>query len=212
MKLVRSLSLSRRALGAHRLRSVLALVGLSIGIAAVIALRAVGAGARLEALAEIEKMGTNLLVVQAGRAPAIAGRARQTPLITTLTAEDGAALATECRTVVAAAPAQDSTFEVKYGDTVTRTMIMGSTADYVRITNSLLDRGRLFTDEEAESATRVAVVGSQAARNLFAGLDPIGETIRVGRIPFSVVGVLREKGGGVGREVDILLLESAGAP
>jgi len=198
MRLARNLSLSRRGLGAHKTRTFLALVGLSIGTAAVIVLRAAGDGARREAVAEIEKMGTNLLIVQAGRAQVVAGRARQGNLLSTLTVEDGQAVAAECRTVAAAAPAQDRTLEVKYGDTMTRTMVLGSTADYLRISNSQIASGRLFTDEEAESATRVAVVGDQAARNLFAGADPIGKIIRVGRIPFVVVGVLLEKGVGLG--------------
>lgn len=195
MRLYRNVALSRRALCARRLRSTLALLGLSVGIAAVIAVRALGEGAEREAVRKIESMGTNLLVVQAGRTRTIAGRARQESLATTLTLDDAAAIGDLGPLLAAWAPTVERALPIKYGEVMTRTTVLGTTPDYVRACNSQLREGRLFSGDELRSSSRVAVLGHQAARNLFPPpSSPIGETIRVGRIPFVVIGVLREKG------------------
>ncbi len=196
MKIYKNILLSGRALSAHKLRTFLSLVGMSVGVAAVVTMTAVGGGARREALAKIEKMGTNLLVVQAGRTPRAPGRARQESLVTTLRLKDGQAISLECPSVAAAAAAQEKALKVKYAGTMTLTTVLGSTSDYPTICNSTLEKGRLFTDEDDQAAARLAVLGFQAARNLFGGNDPLGEIIRIRSIPFEVVGILKEKGVG----------------
>jgi putative ABC transport system permease protein len=198
MKIFRNLLFSIRALSTRKLRTGLSLLGMSIGVAAVIMMTAMGSGARKEALAKIEKMGTNLLVVQAGRAPRAPGRARQEDLVTTLKLGDWEAFVASCPSVAAAAPTQEKALKVTYADVLITTNILGSTPDYPGICNSVLGRGRLFTDDEDRTAVRLAVLGSQTARNLFGRNDPLGETIRIRGIPFRVIGVLKEKG--VGRD------------
>ena len=194
MKLYRNIRISRKTLFLHKLRTFLALLGITIGVAAVIIMVAIGEGAQHEVLRQIEAMGTNLLFVNAGRMKTFAGRERQIGIVTTLKIRDSEAIAEECSAVALAAPAQDRTLQVKYGNYSTMTKILGSSSAFQNIRNFPTVKGRFFTEEENKAALRIAVIGSQAFDNLFEGKDPIGETIRVRKIPFDVIGVLKSKG------------------
>ena len=194
MKLYRNIRISRKTLFSHKLRTFLALLGITIGVAAVIIMVAVGEGAQREVLQQIEAMGTNLLVVNAGRIKTFAGRERQIGIVTTLKISDNEAIAEECSAVMLAAPAQDRTLQVKYGNYSTMTKILGSSSAFQNIRNFSAVKGRFFTEEENKAAFRVAVIGRQVSDNLFEGKDPIGETIRLRKIPFEVIGVLKSKG------------------
>lgn len=194
MKLYRNIRISRKTLFSHKLRTFLALLGITIGVAAVIIMVAVGEGAQREVLQQIEAMGTNLLVVNAGRVKTFAGRERQIGIVTTLKIRDSEAVAEECSAVALAAPAQDRNLQVKYGNYSTMTKILGSSSAFQNIRNFPTVKGRFFTEEENKAAFRVAVIGSQIFDNLFEGKDPIGEIIRVRKIPFEVIGVLKSKG------------------
>ena len=194
MKIYRNIKISRKTLFSHKLRTFLALLGITIGVAAVIIMVAVGEGAQREVLQQIEAMGTNLLVVNAGRVKTFAGRERQIGIVTTLKIRDSEAIAEECSAVALAAPAQDRTLQAKYGNYSTMTKILGSSSAFQNIRNFPTVKGRFFTEEENKAAFRVAVIGSQVFDNLFEGKDPIGETIRVRKIPFEVIGVLKSKG------------------
>jgi putative ABC transport system permease protein len=194
MKLYRNIRISRKTLFSHKLRTFLALLGITIGVAAVIIMVAVGEGAQREVLQQIEAMGTNLLVVNAGRVKTFAGRERQIGIVTTLKIRDSEAVAEECSAVALAAPAQDRNLQVKYGNYSTMTKILGSSSAFQNIRNFPTVKGRFFTEEENKAAFRVAVIGSQVFDNLFEGKDPIGEIIRVRKIPFEVIGVLKSKG------------------
>ena len=194
MKIYRNIKISRKTLFLHKLRTFLSLLGITIGVAAVIIMVAVGEGAQREVLQQIEAMGTDLLVVNAGRVKTSAGRERQIGIVTTLKMRDSEAIAEECSAVALAAPAQDRTLQVKYGNYSTMTKILGSSSAFQDIRNFPTVKGRSFTEEENKAALRVAVIGSQVFDNLFEGKDPIGESIRVRKIPFEVIGVLKSKG------------------
>ncbi|MCP5104861.1 MAG: FtsX-like permease family protein [bacterium] len=194
MKIYRSIKLSRKSLTAHKLRTFLALVGISIGVAAVIVMVSIGKGAQREVLQRIEAMGSNLLIVNAGKVKTIVGRKQQMGNVTTLKLKDSEAILSECPSVAGAAPAQDRAFKVKYGNVTTRATVFGTTASFPGIRNFNLARGRFFFEEENRAGLRVAVLGGKVQKNLLMGEDPVGETIRVGRIPFRVIGVLEEKG------------------
>jgi len=155
---------------------------------------AVGEGAQHEVLQQIEAMGSNLLVVNAGRVKTFAGRERQIGIVTTLKIRDSEAITEECSAVALTAPAQNRTLQVKYGNYSTMTKILGSSSAFQSIRNFPTIKGRFFTDEENKATFRVAVIGSQVFDNLFEGKDPIGEVIRVRKIPFEVIGVLKSKG------------------
>lgn len=209
MKVARGLQISTKQLVAHRGRTVLALVGIIIGVSAVIVMVAVGKGAQQEVLSKIESMGTNLVVVSAAPARPTAGRQTVRGVVTTLRVQDAAAIARDCPSVLTVAPVQSQKLPVKFGLASVSTTIVGTTAEYPQVRNIQVARGgAFFTDEDNIAAARVAVIGRTVVTNLFAGEDPIGARVRVGTVPFEVVGVLEEKGNdmnGVDQDDQILV-------
>jgi len=194
MKIARSIGISRKQLAAHKLRTALALLGIVIGVSAVIIMVAIGNGAQEEVLSKIEAMGTNLLVVNAGQVQKSAGRQQIRGTVTTLTLEDAEAIGRECATVDAVAPLQAKKIQVKYGDLSTNTTVVGTTTEFQRVRNFRVATGAFFTDEENLASRRAAVLGQSVLKNLFEGHSPIGETIHVGKVPFEVIGVMEPKG------------------
>jgi putative ABC transport system permease protein len=194
MKIARSLKISRKQLLSHKMRTGLALSGILIGVSAVILMVAVGRGAQREVLSRIEDMGTNLIIVNAGQVQRSAGRSEIRGTATTLTLQDAEAILLECPSVRAAAPVQSRKMQVKFGNLNTNTTILGTTPDYPSIRGFRVKRGLFFTEEENRAGRRVAVLGQTVVRNLFEDHDPIGETIRVGRVAFEVIGIMNPKG------------------
>ncbi len=171
MKLGRNLRVSAKALFAHKLRTALSLLGITLGVATVIVMVAIGEGAQHEILSQIEAMGRNVLVVKAGEVRKIVGRERQTRSVTTLRLEDADAILDECSAVGAVAPSQERGFRIKYGNLSVAATVMGTTPDYLRIRNYRTASGRLFTEEENRASLRVAVLGAQVYETLFDGDD-----------------------------------------
>ena len=194
MNITRSIRISRKQLATHKLRTLLALSGIVIGVSAVIIMVAIGNGAQEEVLSKIEAMGTNLLVVNAGQVQKSAGRLQIRGTVTTLTLSDGDAILRECSAVKAAVPVQSKKVQVKYGNLSTNTTVVGTTAEFQKVRNFSVATGAFFTDEENLASRRAAVLGQSVVKNLFEGHSPIGETIHVGKVPFEVVGVMESKG------------------
>lgn len=194
MKLARNLMLSRRTLFAHRLRTALALMGITLGVGTVVIMVAVGQGAQREVLRIIQEMGSNLLVVSAERTQAFRGGRFDTGNVVTLTRADSDAILEKCPSVARVAPAQHKRLEVKYGSASVLTKILGTTPDYIGIRNFRVMSGEFFWPEEEKAALRLAVLGAAVAHNLFGSDDPVGSVIRIEKIPFRVVGVLKPKG------------------
>ena len=194
MKIYRNLKISQRALLAHKMRTLLALLGVIIGVSAVIIMVAIGRGAQKEVLSKIEEMGTNLIVVNAGQVRTFAGRRRQIGNVITLTLRDAKAIHLECPSVHLTAPVQSKKLQIKYGNLNTKTSVVGTTPDFQQIRNFHIRKGEFFTDEENRASIRVAVLGQTVVNNLFENDDPIGETIRIRNIPFKVIGVMEAKG------------------
>ena len=194
MRLALSLKISRKQLLAHKMRTVLALLGVIIGVSAVILMISVGEGAQKEVLSRIEAMGTNLLVVNAGQIRRFAGRREIRGTATTLTLDDAEAILEECYSAKNAAPVQSKKMQVKYGSYSTNTTITGTTPDYQSIRNFNVEEGEFFSEEENTAGRRMAVLGRSVVRNLFEGEDPIAEIIRIGRVPFEIIGVMESKG------------------
>jgi len=182
-----------RALGAHKLRTGLTLLGIVVGVAAVVAMVAIGQGTRAEVLRKVESMGANLLTVSAGQLRFQAGREAGATAIT-LTERDARAIAQEVPHIVSLAPAQSKKLSVKFEEMSTTTTVVGTTPEFLVVRNSRLITGEFFDDDQVRSSARVAVLGQTAMLNLFAGRDPIGETIRLANVPFLVIGVLEAKG------------------
>jgi putative ABC transport system permease protein len=194
MKLGRNLRVSAKALFAHKLRTALSLLGITLGVATVIVMVAIGEGAEREILTQIESMGRNVLVVRAGEVRRVVGRERQTRSVTTLRLEDAEAILDECAAVREVAPSQERGFRIKYGNLSVAATVMGTTPNYLRIRNYTMGSGRFFTEEENRASLRVAVLGAQVHETLFDGDDAIGEIVRVANIPFVVIGVAEAKG------------------
>ena len=155
---------------------------------------AIGRGTESRIIAQITKMGKNLLMVNAGQVKIIAGRARQTKSVTTLVPKDAPAILANSELLDYAVPAQSKKLLVKYGNLSTRTTVMGTTADIVKVRNYALRRGRFFDREADNGRRREAVLGKTVVENIFGRQNPVGETIRLGRVPFKVIGVLASKG------------------
>jgi len=194
MKLGRNLRVSAKALFAHKLRTALSLLGVTLGVATVIVMVAIGEGAQREILSQIEAMGRNVLVVKAGEVRTIVGRERQTRNVTTLRLGDADAILEECSAVRAVAPTQERGFRIKYGNLSLAATVMGTSPNYRRIRNYTVASGRFFTEEENRSFLRVVVLGSQVHETLFGKDDAVGEIVRLANIPFVVIGVLESKG------------------
>lgn len=190
MKLFRSLRLSGKSLLADKLRTFLALMGISIGVAAVTIMVAVGQGAQREVLRQIESMGTNLLIVKAGKVKKMIRREWQFGDVTTLRDKDAGAIIKEIPYAADAAPTQDRSLRVKYGNISTMAEIVGTTPSFEKIRNYRLAGGRFFEDDENRAGLRLAVIGSDVVKSLFKNRDPIGELIRIDNIPFEVIGAL----------------------
>ena len=193
MKLRRSVGLSWRALIAHRMRAGLALGSVSAGVAAVVLTSALGRGAQQAVQARIQGMGSNLLVVRPGRTPTLVAREGVKGFVTTLRLDDAADV--EALDVVAAvAPDVEGPVRVKRGGIVTRTKVVGTTAAFRTVRNFSLRAGRFLTAEDDRTAARVTVLGARVADALFSDGGAVGHEVRVGGVPFDVVGVLAAKG------------------
>jgi putative ABC transport system permease protein len=194
LKLSKNISLSVEILAANKLRTFLSVIGMVVGIASVILMVAIGQGAQKKILDRIRNMGTNLIVVNAGRTQIIAGRQRQMGTVTTLVPADAEAIAKECPAADSVAPFVSKKLTIRWEDETANTNVVGMAASGFAIRNFAATRGEFFTDEESRALKRVAVVGPTVVKNLFGETNPIGLTIRLGRVPFEVIGVLFPKG------------------
>jgi macrolide transport system ATP-binding/permease protein len=200
----------RNALTALRrnvMRSALTMLGVIIGVAAVIAMMEISRGASVAIQATVANMGANTLIISPGIPKG--GTARYGTRTDTLLPEDGEAIVRECRSVVAAAPIVNAWGQVVYGNRNWNPIYMtGSTADFLKMRNwSDLELGRVFTERELLSGDKVCLLGKTLVRQLFGDRYPIGEEIRVKDVPFTVIGVLSEKGANLlGADQDDILL------
>jgi putative ABC transport system permease protein len=207
MKVIKGTKIALKTLGAHKMRTALAVIGIVIGVSAVVLMVAIGRGAQEAILKKIQGLGTNLIIVTAGKVRIIAGRPRQTGNTTSLTVRDAEALAAESTAIANAAPFQGKKYLIKYGEASTNTIVSGTTPDFPNIRNFRPATGRFFTEDEVKASLRVAVLGRTVVRNLFEDRAVIGETIRINNVPFEVIGVLEEKGvNAIGQDDDDQIL------
>jgi len=188
-----------KSLLANKLRSILAMLGIIIGVGAVIAMLAIGSGAQQQVLARFSAMGTNMLIVMPGQR---GSHGVMTGSQQNLTLEDAQAIAREVENVTLVAPGVQGSFQVKYANKNTRTTVFGTAPTYFRIRDVQIDRGRLFTEGEVDRMARVGIIGPTAAKNLFGESDPVGEIVKVKGINFTIIGVSKAKGEGWGSPDD----------
>jgi putative ABC transport system permease protein len=181
-----------QSLRANRMRSVLTMLGMVIGVAAVILMVAIGQGAQQSVDDSIASMGSNLFIVLSGSATS-GGLRMGMGATPTLTTADADAIA-ELPSVSAVAPLLPGTAQVVYGSFNWSTLIAGTTPSGLVVRDWPVASGTAFTDAEVRSAAKVALLGRTVAANLFGNEDPVGKTIRIRQSPFVVVGVLAAKG------------------
>ncbi|MER2513010.1 MAG: ABC transporter permease [Nitrosomonas ureae] len=190
-----------RALRQNRLRTGLTMLGMIIGVAAVVLMLSIGQGARTKINETIAAMGSNLLLVVPG-AMSSGGFSFGSGSVRTLTINDAHAIA-ELASIRATAPVTSGTVQLNYAAKNWSTLITGTTPEYFEVGNWTMESGTAFTESEVRSAARVVVLGSITAENLFGDEEPVGKTIRVTNRPFLVVGVLMAKGQSLtGRDQD----------
>lgn len=194
MKLSRNLALSCELLASHRLRTLLSILGIIVGVAAVVLMVSVGRAAEKRILDRIRDMGTDLIVINAGQTRLIAGRQRQMASVTTLLPEDAEAIRKGCPSVTSAAAVTKRKMAARYEAETINTSVVGMDVEGFRIRNIDVNIGRFFDADEGRGSRRVAVLGPTARRNLFGNTDPIGLRFRIGRVPFKVIGTTCAKG------------------
>ncbi|PIY82599.1 MAG: peptide ABC transporter permease [Candidatus Omnitrophica bacterium CG_4_10_14_0_2_um_filter_44_9] len=194
MKIAKNILISKKILLERKLRTILSLSGIIVGVSAVIVMVALGKGTEEKVTSQITKMGSNLLLVNAGQVRIISGRARQTKIVTTLELKDADSIAEGLSGAQYVAPAQLKKMKVKFGNLSTNTSVIGTTPDIVAIQNHSLLKGRFFDEDEDKGLRRVAVMGETVVKNIFENQDPIGETILIDKVPFEIIGIFSPKG------------------
>jgi putative ABC transport system permease protein len=202
---VDALRFSLRALLSHRLRSGLSLLGMAIGVAAVVILTALGEGARRYVVGEFANIGTNLIVVLPGRTETTGALPGMGGTPNDLTLDDAAAVA-KLRGVLRVAPVVIGTETVANGERRRQVAVMGATAEMGPIRRLEVARGRFLPPGEARRGAPVVVLGEATARELFRGEDPLGKPVRVGGARMKVIGVLEHRGVQLGVDMDEMAL------
>ncbi len=196
-----------RSVAAAKVRSALSMLGILIGVAAIIAMLALGSGAKLAMERQISSMGSNLLILYPGMTQQ-KGVSQQLGASTRLTLEDSLALKDEIPSVRYTAPQLDGRFQAVYHDRNWNTYVLGTTPPQLTMRSWSLLSGRFFNAEEVQTRARVAVIGATVQRELFdEGVNPVGEYIRLNRISFQVIGLLGPKGAsGFGDQDDVVMI------
>ena len=185
--------ISFKALKRNKMRSALTMLGIIIGVGAVIAMIAVGAGAREKIASQISSMGSNLIMVLPGATTA-GGVRMGSGTQPTLTLNDAEAIQKECPAVSEVAPILNGVAQVVHGSQNWATGVIGTTPGMLTVREWPLDSGRPFTQQDVRNATKVCLIGKTVVDNLFGDDDPIGKVVRIKKVPFTVIGVLSVKG------------------
>ena len=199
------LKMSVVSLKINKMRSMLTSLGIIIGVSAVIIMLAVGSGASKKIASDMESMGSNLLIIRSASAKS-GGVRMGMGTKPTLTMKDAAAIESKARGILALAPYSAESKQITYGNQNWSSSVAGTTMAYFMIRNYEIESGRGFIPEDTKNGTKVAILGQTVANELFGDVDPIGKTIRIGNIPFKVIGLLKSKGSsGMGQDQDDII-------
>lgn len=182
------------ALLANKLRAVLTMLGIIIGVAAVITMIAIGEGSQQAVMQRIQSMGSDLIFVQSGAQRGGGSTVVQSGTSVRLRLSDADAISRRASAIEAVVPELNRNAQVKYENRNWNTHIIGTTPEYETVRNFPLVAGRYFSNSEAHASSKVAVIGATIVENLFSDLDPIGRTIRIAGQSFQVIGILQAKG------------------
>jgi putative ABC transport system permease protein len=193
MNLPMTFRIAYKALGRNKMRSGLTMLGIIIGVGAVIAMIAIGSGAKARIQEQIASMGSNLIIVLSGSATS-GGMRFGSGSVPTLTVEDSKAIAAECSAVKYSAPVLQGVTQVVYGNQNWSTVTFASTPEALLIRDWPVVRGRTVIQSDVEGAAKVCLLGQTVVENLFGDIDPVGQVVRIKQFPFTVIGVLSLKG------------------
>jgi putative ABC transport system permease protein len=195
MNLTMIIRVAFRALVRNKMRAILTMLGIIIGVSAVIAMVSIGQGAQASVQAQIQSIGTNLLFISAGAQNVGGVRSGAGDSGTnTLTVEDLDAIKREVPSVSMITPAVNARTQLVSGNMNWNTSLQGVSEQYPEVRKWTIQSGSFFTDADVRTAARVIVIGQTIADNLFPGTDPVGQTVRVASLPFRVTGVMARKG------------------
>ena len=206
MLFTESVRIAVNALFANKLRSLLTMLGIIIGVGAVIAMVAVGMGVTQRVTDSIASLGSNMLIVRPG-ASTSGGLRGAAGSRTTLKYEDAIAIKKKIKDVDYVSPTVQRSYQVVYGNQNWNTSVTGVTQEYMSIRDLKVTTGSFITDDDMNTRNRVAVIGMTVASNLFGEANPVGKTIRVNNQPYRVIGVLESKGqSSVGQDQDDVVI------
>lgn len=193
MNVKESLLVALEGLAANKMRALLTMLGIIIGVSAVITMLALAGGASSRMMSQIQAMGTNVLVVMSGqsRSGAVRGGFGSMP---TLTLADSDMVLLKCSAIAKVAPEVQTNAQVKYRNKNTNTTILGTSPDYLSIRNYKVAKGHSFRERDVDSSRKVALIGPTTAKNLFGKATPVGKTISIKGMEFTVLGLLKSKG------------------
>lgn len=194
-----------KTLMANKVRTALSMLGILIGVAAVVAMLAIGRGAQRDIEERLSSLGSNLLVLRTGAVRRF-GVTQETGVTTRLTLTDAESIKEKIPSIRESAPSVNGRVQISYQNKNWSTQVTGTMPAYARIRASEPAVGRFFTEEENRRRSRVAVLGSTVVKELFADANPIGENVKINKVIFQVVGILPEKGGGGFRDQDDVIL------
>lgn len=192
-----SIIIALEGLKANKMRSILTMLGIIIGVGAVIAMVSIGMGVREKVQTSIAGLGSNLLIVTPG-AVSPTGVRLAAGSTTSLTNKDAQAIAREIPGVSLVAPSVNRQYQVVYGNKNWITSIQGTTAEFLEVRSFIVESGTFFSNQDNDTRSRVAVLGKTVADNLFGDISPVGQTMRINKAPFRVIGVLGAKGQSAG--------------
>ena len=188
-----TLKIALKSLEVNKMRSALTSLGIIIGVGAVIVMLAIGSGANKQVQANMESMGSNFLTIRSATAKS-GGVSMGMGSKPTLSVKDAEAISRNARGLEAVAPVMNSSKQVMYGNQNWQTSIYGITTPYLYVKNYEIKDGRAFTKDDDNNAAKVALIGSTVETELFGDVNSIGKTVRIGNIPFKIIGTLVPKG------------------
>lgn len=204
--LLSSVRIAFRALQINKLRSALTMLGIVIGVAAVIATAAIGSGAKQRIQEQIASIGSNTIIILPGSLTS-SGMRMGSGMTVTLSESDARELPAQCPDIVRAVPVVRGGAQVVYANSNWATIIFGVTPAFLEVRGLSVDEGSTFTQADVVGANKVALLGKTVVANLFGDIDPIGQAIRIKKVPFTVIGVLSPKGqSATGQDQDDVIL------
>lgn len=202
-----SILIAFEGLKANKLRAILTMLGIIIGVGAVIAMVSLGLGVQQKVQNSIASLGSNLIVVMPGAASSPGSVRAAAGSNITLTNLDAKAIAKEIAGAKYVVPTVADTYQVVNGNLNWKTKVQGTTPDFLKIRNFKVASGTFFNSSDEDARARVAVLGQTVVTNLFGNINPLGQVIRIGKSPFRIVGVLESKGqSSMGQDEDDMIL------